>query len=180
MEKINRREAIKRTAAIMGCTLSGSLISAVLSGCSNTQSSGDWTPSALTQNQLQTAADLAEVILPATETPGAKDANVERFIDQLVHEFYPPAERDLIIHSLEELGQSDFSNLNFDEQTEFISQFIEKEESRDFFLLFKQTTLMGFYTSEIGTTQVLQYDPIPGEYLGCEPLEELGSKTWAT
>lgn len=180
METINRREAIKRTAAIMGCTLSGSLISAVLSGCSNTQSNGDWSPSALTNNQLQTAADLAEVILPATETPGAKDANVERFIDHMVAEFYPPAERGLITESLEELTQSDFVNLNFEDQTEFVSQFISNEENRDFFLLFKQTTLMGFFTSEMGATQVLQYDPIPGGYWGCESLEELGSKTWAT
>ncbi|NBC65421.1 MAG: hypothetical protein GVY07_07180 [Bacteroidetes bacterium] len=180
MDKINRREAIKRTAAIMGCTLSGSLISAVLSGCSNTSTSDEWTPSALTQDQLQTAADLAEVILPATDTPGAKDAKVERFIDQMVDEFYPPAERDLIIDSLEEVNRSDFTNLNFEEQTEFISQFIRQDENRDFFLLFKQTTLMGFFTSEVGVTQVLQYDPIPGEFWGCEDLDELGGKIWAT
>lgn len=180
MNKINRREAIKRTAAIMGCTLSGSLISAVLSGCSNTSSSDGWTPSALTQDQLQTAADLAEVILPATETPGAKDAKVERFIDRMVDEFYPPAERDLIIDSLEELSLTDFADLNVEEQNKFISQFISQDENRDFFLLFKQTTMMGFFTSEIGATQVLQYDPIPGEYWGCEDLDELGGKTWAT
>lgn len=164
----------------MGCTLSGSLISAVLSGCSNTSTSDEWTPSALTQDQLQTAADLAEVILPATDTPGAKDAKVERFIDQMVDEFYPPAERDLIIDSLEEVNRSDFTNLNFEEQTEFISQFIRQDEHRDFFLLFKQTTLMGFFTSEVGVTQVLQYDPIPGEFWGCEDLDELGGKIWAT
>jgi hypothetical protein len=180
MEEINRREAIKRTAAIMGCTLSGSLITAVLSGCSNTSSSDDWTPSGLTNKQLKTAADLAEVILPATETPGAKDAKTERFIDRMVDEFYPPAERDLIIDSLEELSRSDFTGLNFEEQTEFVSQFISQDENRDFFLLFKQTTMMGFFTSEIGATQALQYDPIPGEYWGCESLDEFGGKTWAT
>lgn len=180
METINRREAIKRTATIMGCTLSGSLISAVFSGCSNTSTSDEWTPSILTQNQLKTASDLAEVILPATETPGAKDAKTERFIDRMVDEFYPPAERDLIIDSLEELSRSDFTGLNFEEQTEFVSQFVNQDEKRDFFLLFKQTTLMGFFTSEIGATQVLQYDPIPGDYLGCESLDELDGKTWAT
>lgn len=164
----------------MGCTLSGSLISAVLSGCIKPSSSDDWTPSALTHNQLLVAADLAEVILPATETPGAKDAKVERFIDRMVHEFYPTDERDLIINSLEELSRSDFNSLNFEEQTDFISQFITNEENQDFFLLFKQTTLMGFFTSEIGATQVLQYDPIPGDYQGCESLDELDDKTWAT
>ena len=180
MEIINRREAIKRTAAMMGCTLSGSLISAVLSGCSNTSSSDGWIPSALTQNQLLVAADLAEVILPATETPGAKDAMVERFIDSMVYDFFTPDERELIQTSLEDLHQSGFAELHFDEQSKFVSQFVTVRENRNFYLLFKQTTLMGFFTSEVGATEVLQYDPIPGDYLGCESLLDLGGKTWAT
>lgn len=180
MEEISRREAIKRTAAIMGCTLSGSLVSAVLSGCSNSEPSAGWAPSVLTNNQLQVAADLAEVILPATETPGAKDAKVERFIDSMVHDFFSPDESRLIQNSLEDLLQSGFTELSFEEQSEFISQFVMNEENQDFFLLFKQTAFMGFFTSEIGATEVLQYDPIPGEYLGCESLSDLGGKTWAT
>jgi hypothetical protein len=43
----------------------------------------------------------------------------------------------------------------------------------------KELTLLGFFTSEPGATQVLQYDPVPGAYHGCVPLEEVG-KTWAT
>lgn len=180
MESINRREAIKRTAAIMGFTLSGSLVSAVLSGCTNRESSTSWSPSALSQELLQTAAHLSEVILPATDTPGAKDAKVEQFIDKMIDEFYAPDEKNLLLSSLENLSQTDFTDLNFEEQNEFISQFVTKEENQDFFLLFKQTTLMGFFTSEIGATQVLQYDPIPGDFWGCEPLGEHGGKTWAT
>lgn len=164
----------------MGCTLSGSLISAVLSGCSNTQSSSGWMPSSLTNEQLQVAADLAEVILPATDTPGAKDAKVEHFIDKMIDEFYAPGEKNLLLSSLDNLSQTDFTDLNFEEQNEFISQFVTKEENQDFFLLFKQTTLLGFFTSETGATEVLQYDPIPGDYRGCYSLEELGGKTWAT
>lgn len=180
MEKISRREAIKRTAAIMGCTLSGSLISAVLSGCSTNNSSSEWAPAALSQNQVNAAADLAEVILPATEIPGAKDANVERFIDSMVTGFLPPAEKEFILNALENLVQQNFSDLSFEQQGEFVSQMIYEEEGRNFFLMFKQMTLLGFFTSEIGATQVLQYDPIPGGYWGCDSLEELGGKTWAT
>lgn len=164
----------------MGCTLSGSLISAVLSGCSNTQSSSGWTPSSLTNEQLEVAADLAEVILPPTETPGAKDAKVKQFIDKMIDEFYAPDEKKLLLSSLDNLSQTEFSDLNFKKQTEFVSEFIVDEKNHNFFLLFKQTVLMGFFTSEIGATQVLQYDPIPGDYWGCESLEDLGDKTWAT
>lgn len=164
----------------MGCTLSGSLISAVLSGCSSESSATDWSPSALSDKQLQATADLAEVILPATSTPGAKDANVERFIDSMIADFLSPEESEAIQKSIEQLVQQNFTNLTFEEQKDFVSQLIENDDGRDFFIQFKQMTLLGFFTSEIGATQVLQYDPIPGEYWGCESLDELGGKTWAT
>lgn len=164
----------------MGCPLSGPLFTAVLSGCSNRQSSSGWTPASLTNEQLQVAADLAEVILPATDTPGAKDANVEIFIDKMITEFYAPKEKNLLLSSLKKLSETEFNDLNFEEQSEFVSEFIANEQNRDFFLLFKLTALMGFFTSETGATQVLQYDPIPGGYWGCEALEEFGRKTWAT
>lgn len=163
----------------MGCTLSGSLLTAILSGCSS-DNSPEWSPSGLTAEQTKVAADLAEVILPKTETPGAKDARVERFIDSMVKSFLPPEEKELIQHSLDKLVQANFADLSFDEQGSYTVQFIKEESGENFFLLFKQMTLMGFFTSEVGATQVLQYDPIPGEYLGCESLSDLGGKTWAT
>ena len=49
-----------------------------------------------------------------------------------------------------------------------------------FFYLLKSTTLLGFFTSEVGATEVLNYDPVPGNYDGCIPLESVGGKTWAT
>lgn len=180
VEKIDRREAIKRTAAIMGFALSGSMVSAVLSGCSTDETSSEWLPSGLSQDQVGAASDLAEVILPRTETPGAKDAKIERFIDSMVADFLPPDEKKRIHNSLEELVQQNFTSLTYDRQRAFVSRLIETEEGRDFFLQFKQMTLLGFFTSEIGATQVLQYDPFPGEYFGCEPLNDVGGKTWAT
>jgi hypothetical protein len=38
--------------------------------------------------------------------------------------------------------------------------------------------MLGYFTSEVGATQVLRYDPVPGAYHGCIPFEEVG-KTWA-
>jgi hypothetical protein len=48
-------------------------------------------------------------------------------------------------------------------------------------LMAKELTLLGFFTSEPGATQVLQYIAVPGSYKGCVPLAEAGNgKTWAT
>jgi hypothetical protein len=56
-----------------------------------------------------------------------------------------------------------------------------KEAKRPFILMAKELTLLGFFTSEPGATQVLQYIAVPGSYKGCIPLAEAGNgKTWAT
>jgi len=48
-----------------------------------------------------------------------------------------------------------------------------------YFSVIKELTIFGFYTSEVGASQVLHYNPIPGKFNGCVPLGEIG-KTWAT
>ncbi|MCC5908686.1 MAG: gluconate 2-dehydrogenase subunit 3 family protein [Balneolaceae bacterium] len=179
MEKIDRKEAIRRTALIMGGTLSSPLIAAVLSGC-EAQRTNDWNPEILSEQQLQTTADLAEVILPSTSTPGAKDAKVELFIDSMIAEWMSPEQKEITITGLNHLISREFSGLLFEEQTQFIQDILDDEDGRNFFRLFKRMAMLGFYTSETGATQVLQYDEIPGDYYGCEDLEDLGGRTWAT
>lgn len=47
-----------------------------------------------------------------------------------------------------------------------------------FFNVLKDLTLTGYFTSEIGCTQALEYVPVPGRYDGCVPLKP-GQKAWA-
>ncbi|MDQ2656828.1 MAG: gluconate 2-dehydrogenase subunit 3 family protein, partial [Bacteroidota bacterium] len=52
---------------------------------------------------------------------------------------------------------------------------------RPFILMMKELTMLGFFTSQAGATQVLQYEAVPGAYKGCIPLSEAGNgKTWAS
>jgi gluconate 2-dehydrogenase gamma chain len=51
---------------------------------------------------------------------------------------------------------------------------------RPFILTMKELTLLGFFTSEVGATQILQYLPVSGRLQSCIPLSEAGNgKTWA-
>jgi len=54
----------------------------------------------------------------------------------------------------------------------------KKKDEVPFILTVKELTLLGFFTSEPGATQVLQYIQVPGPYQGCVPLEKVG-KAWA-
>ena len=56
---------------------------------------------------------------------------------------------------------------------------LSKASQDEHVLKVKELTLLGFFTSEPGATQVLQYEAVPGAYHGCVPLAEVG-RTWAT
>ncbi|MDH3243025.1 MAG: gluconate 2-dehydrogenase subunit 3 family protein [Saprospiraceae bacterium] len=186
LDKINRREAIQKASKIMGGALSTSLVMGVLAGC-KADAVLDWRPEALTPKEVLIVAALAEQILPETSTPGARQAGVERFIDSMVAGYLPEAERNAFMDGLASLAERKFTGKTPEEQhvmvTELAEEARQQEQDADtkpFFLLAKEMTVLGFFTSEVGATQVLNYDPIPGDFQGCMPLDEAGGKTWAT
>ena len=76
---MNRREALKHSSLILGYTISASTLSQVSSGCTSKPNS-DWVPGFFTKEQFATISQIAERILPTTDTPGAKDLNIDRFV----------------------------------------------------------------------------------------------------
>ena len=54
----------------------------------------------------------------------------------------------------------------------------KSERVSPFFTMLKDLTLTGYFTSEIGCTQALEYVAVPGRYEGCVPLKP-GQKAWA-
>lgn len=185
MEKMRRREAIKRSSMIMGGALSGSMVAGVLAGC-QAEPALDWLPKVLTPDQALVVADLVERILPATATPGAKEAHVDRFIDSMLEGYLPERELNTFIEGLTVLKNRKFIKKTPEEQDKLIGELADaarkqgkNTETKSFFILAKEMTLLGFFTSKVGATEVLNYDPVPGAYLGCRPLVEVGGKTWA-
>lgn len=54
----------------------------------------------------------------------------------------------------------------------------QRKSTTPFFTMLKDLTLTGYFTSEIGATQALEYVAVPGRYDGCVPLKP-GQKAWA-
>lgn len=48
-----------------------------------------------------------------------------------------------------------------------------------FYFTMKDLTMLGYFTSEPGATQALEYVPVPGRYEGCIDLKP-GQKAWAS
>lgn len=187
---IDRREAIKRVAFLLGGAVSAPTLAGVMSGCSASEESG-WTPDTLSDEQNELVREISEMIIPATDTPGAKAANVNRFIDKMMTEWYPEDERDHFLEGLssidsraQERFNTHFVDASKENRTALLTEFEQEAIDADnpdetpIFQRMKELTLFGYYTSEIGMTQELQWEAVPGYYDGCVPLEEIG-RAWA-
>lgn len=90
---MNRREAIQRTALALGYAISAPALAGVLNGCKAAPDLS-YKPVFFTEDQARTVAELAEIIIPKTTTPGAKDAGVPGFIDSMLKEVYLKDDQD--------------------------------------------------------------------------------------
>src|SRR3954468_2117884 len=96
---MDRREALKRTALMMGGILSAPTIFGILNGCT-AKPTIDWKPEAFSEDQGILVSQVSEIIIPKTDTPGAKEVGVPRFIDQIVKDVFTKDERDKFIAGL--------------------------------------------------------------------------------
>jgi gluconate 2-dehydrogenase gamma chain len=93
---ITRREALRRTALLLGAAVSGPTVAGVLAGCGR----GEPGVRALSADQHRMVAAIADHIIPETDTPGAVAAGVSEFIDEMLAGFYTEAERTRFITGL--------------------------------------------------------------------------------
>lgn len=192
---MNRREALSRVAIIMGGTVLGA--EAFLSGCTTAK-----TGLVFAAEDIAFLNEVGEVIIPATNTPGAKEANVGAFMSVMVRDCYDEKNQNIFMEGMRALqfkeakakiGKS-FMEANEKERHDLISA-LDKEvqaikeakkanldkktgNEKHYFTMMKELTLTGFFTSEVGATKALRYVAIPGRYEGCVPYAK-GDKAWA-
>jgi hypothetical protein len=153
----------------------------------------------LSPQQNTTVTAMVDLIIPATDTPGAKAARVNEFIDVILTEWATDGERQNFLNELagvdkqsNELFGKNFVAASPEQQTALLRAMddaamaahaerhahhgnrVPDERDRqlagNFWDIFKGITLHGYYTSETGFSQELNLQIIPGAYHGCVPL----------
>lgn len=146
-------------------------------------------------------AEICETIIPATDTPGAKEAKVEEYIVYMVKKQMSRIDSNKFIEGLK--GIEEYSRIHFkksfvessgDQKIKALKNAdsghlfahfprIEKFKQRilgiNFIDMLKSLTVIGYCTSEIGATVALAYVHIPVEFQSCIQLRD-GQRSWAT
>ena len=152
--------------------------------------------------QRKIVAAMTEVIIPRTDTPGALDANVPRYIELMAANWLNEEEKAIFsvgLHDMEtripqEYGAA-FDQLSAAQQLQ-IMEALEEDASDSpwyefanvmrefisdapFICQVKELTIWGFFTSQEGASQVLRYDPMPMYFDGDIPLAKEDS-AWSS
>jgi hypothetical protein len=132
--------------------------------------------------KMGTLRALVDVILPATDSPAASAADTHYFIDLAIPACASPAAQQTFRAGLKALGLKRFARLPPDEQVAVLkaraTADMELGYDQSFFKILKDYTLTGYFLSEVGATQALAYERVPGGYQGDLPLEP-DQKAWA-
>ena len=189
---MNRRDALSRVALLLGGTIVGANV--FLEGCKPADKEA-FTLN-FTQEDIAYLDEIAETILPTTQTPGAKAAKVGEFMSVMVKDCYTADDQKVFLEGMEKLNKASDKKFNkgfmtadakqrhdvlveLDKEQRDYMKNKKKEEPSHYFRMMKELTLLGYFTSEIGATQALRYVEAPGKYEACIPYKK-GDKAWAT
>jgi hypothetical protein len=196
---MNRRKALQKTATLAGASALTPGLLSLLQSCQS-QPTLDWTPAILNSDQARLVSTLVDTILPKTGTPGAIELQVDRFIDLVIANIFDETGQQSILTQMDWFNQKCkdvfgdfFADLSVDARAEVLR--IEEVETPKYnkqvwgtpvgeqppigvYRTLKSLALWGYFSSEAIGKNVLSYDPIPGAYLGCIPLEDVGN-TWS-
>lgn len=208
---IDRREAVRRVSAMLGgIAFVGSrplsyladddVHARVAALAESAQGIGPFTAA-----DVALLDEIAETILPATSTPGAKAAKVGPFMALMVNDTYHADDQRIFHDGLRALDAESrkANNVGFmkatarqrlallerlDREAKGYMDAVEVAQQAKtaaaakpthYFRMMKELALLGYFTSEIGCTQAQRYAESPGRFDPCAPYKP-GERAWAS
>lgn len=186
---MDRRKAIKNIAIGLGGVLSATTIGVLVKDFVLTDAAANST--GLLTAEEAFLAEFSDVLIPTTKSsPGAKAAGVGTFIPMMIAECYPTDIQEIFKNGMKSFQEKcvtsfgkEFQALSVEERIKMVEE-ARKESLVDikkpsFFILARDLSILGYFSSEIGCTQARAYLPVPGRFDGSAEYKP-GQKAWAT
>ncbi len=196
---MNRREALRKTTLLAGSAAAVPTLLSLLQSCTK-QDRLTWTPLFFNEDQARFISSFVDTILPKTATPGALDVKTDIFIDLVYAKAYDKQGQETVVLEIEKFNadcKSKYGDVFADLSKEGRTACLKEHETKSpkfngkvwgtavgnqepvgFYRSLKSMALSAYFSSEEVGKNILSYDPIPGEYLGCIPLSDVGN-SWS-
>ena len=198
---LDRREVLRRIGWLAGTAVVAPSVLGLMQSCTPDKADLGWKPAYFNDDEARFVTSYIDTLLPATDTPGGLDVGVDRFIDRVMAATTPagdkPSPMQTGILEFNEKSRTRFGSAFHELEAEQRGQLFSDAENSplympavwgtavgeqppiDFYRSLKSMVLWGYLSSEKIGTEVLVYDPVPGEYNGDMPLSETGGKAWS-
>ena len=187
---MERRDLIKMIALATGGVFVGG---GLLTGCKPDANLGG---AVFSEADISFLDEVAETILPATKTPGAKAAKVADLMKIMVNDTYTVKDQKIFHDGIVTLNKASIKAngksfmeaaatertallVSLDKEAKDYQKNKKNTDDSHYFTMMKQLTMLGFFTSKEGATQALRYVAVPGRYDGSFPYKK-GDRAWAT
>ncbi|MGO4906360.1 gluconate 2-dehydrogenase subunit 3 family protein [Flavobacterium sp. W20_MBD1_R3] len=186
---MNRREALKSVAFLMGSAISATTMGVLFESFTLPDKEKNRVSFSATDEEI--LAEFADIIIPTTaSSAGAKAAGLGSFIPMIIRDCYPAQMQEIFASGMKEMQakcttdfNKNFLTMSVGERQQLMTSLRDEalatNKAPSFFLIARDLTLLGYYSSEIGCTQAREYLPVPGSYDGSADYKP-GQKAWAT
>lgn len=189
---MDRRKALKNIGLTTGFVVATPSLLSLLQSCKS--DAATWVPEYLTADEGAVVKSLVDIFLPKTDTPSASDVNVPQFIDVYMKDVPSTEEQqemrgkfDKLIAKLKADYGENLGKVTEENYKAVLDTYLAKGEKtgddKDIAEIIgnlKWMSINAYRNSELVGETILAYDPVPGAYIGCAPLQELtGGKSWS-
>lgn len=172
---LDRRALMRNAILLVGGSLAASPAGAFAKPAARAKPARFFTPA-----QMAAVTEVIDIMVPRTDTPGAKDAGVPKTLDALMIN-WASAERQAQFRAMaDSFRTSKLMTLPKPQRIELVRA-IDAEKLKAWdpaYVKFKDLVLTLYYLSEMGATKELRFELIPGKF---EPWTEIAddARAWA-
>lgn len=191
---MNRRDLLKMIAAATGmAVVAGDLLAQGL-----TVSDKVAVEALFSKADISLLDEVAETILPRTDTPGAKDSGAGAQMAAIISNCFDQSQRTLVKDGLLALQalclhrfKQNFQALTAEQKHQILTELDSEAKTLltkaqqnkvapqpHYFTVLKQQSIFAFFTSKVGATEVLRHVAIPGRWDGDYPYKK-GDRAWS-
>lgn len=136
---------------------------------------------AISLDQENLLADIAETIIPRTQTPGAKELKLQLYVLKMLDDCHDKADQDKFIMGLDQFKDlvydqysKSFSKLSVTQQKRILTDLEKSSKTAEmgaFYKIMKDRTIDGYLNSKYVMTKLIIWELVPGRYNGYFPVK---------
>lgn len=189
---MDRRKALRNIGTGIGAIAVTPTVVSLFQSCQTTPS---YATAFFSQEQFAAVSSLMELIIPATDIPGAIELKLPEFADAYIAAVWDVEGQDkfqagadeFMAATLASTGKAKLSAVTTEEWDAQLAKYLkadtppaDEKEAAGFATQLRSLTVNAFKTNEFIGENVMAYAPIPGEQRGCVDLmEATGGKSWS-